>query len=471
MNDTIPTFGRSLGLKLILVCALVLLMGVPALFISSISYERSNRADEVTREVSARYGGAQAVMGPIMSVPYLEMGSNGTYNSGGEFILFAEDGGVDIENFETTIRKRSLFKVPTYQADVRFTSTFNPASAIAGSSDRIQLQWEDARILVALSDLRGLREDVYVRVPGQTPIKFSPARRNTPAVPPDVADQKYVAHPTSILDRGGMNFMQAKVGPLIKSGEEINFETSISINGSQRISALPFAQSTKVKLVSDWPHPGFDGQFPPISREISDEGFTANWSVPFIARGIPAYGKAKDINIAQMMQKPMTTKLVNPVNPYQTVNRALKYSIMFIGLVFLTYFLFEIAIGVRVHAAQYILIGLAQSIFYLLLLAFSEHIGFTGAFIIAALATIGATAGYAGAVFGGRQYIRRAAMVFSAVYGLLYALMRMEDFALMVGALTSFLAIAGTMYLTRNVNWYGKSLPTDQPSEAPVSST
>ena len=153
----------------------------------------------------------------------------------------------------------------------------------------------------------------------------------------------------------------------------------------------------------------------------------------------------------------MSVNLASTLSPYQTVNRSLKYSVLFIGLVFLAYFLFEVIVGVRVHPAQYILIGLAQSIFYLLLLAFSERIGFGAAFAISAGCTIGATAGYAGAVFGGREYIYRAGSVFLLVYGLLYCLMRVQDFALMIGALASFLAVALTMYLTRHIDWYGLS--------------
>jgi len=468
MNVSTSNLGRSLGLKLILVCFLVVLMGIPALFISAISYERSNRANEVTREVSDRYGGAQVVMGPIMTVPYLEVGADGAYAAGGEYVLFAEEGRADIENFKTTIKERSLFKVPTYQTDVRFSSVFNPKTVMAETSDPIKLVWNEARILVALSDSRGLREDVFVRGPGKKLAKFSPAGTNFPIQPVENVKTSFGTNSSSVINQGGLFFMQAKVGAQVNGTDKVSFETTLSINGSQRVSALPFAQSTKVGMVADWPHPGFDGRFPPTSREIRADGFTATWSVPFIARGIPAFGKASAINFRSLVDKPITTKLVNPVNPYQNVNRALKYAILFIGLVFLTYFLFEIAIGVRVHAAQYILIGLAQCIFYLLLLAFSEHVGFSVAFGIAALATVGATSGYAGAVFGGRQYIKRAAAVFGSVYALLYVLMRMEDFALMVGALTSFLAIAGTMYLTRNVNWYGKAQPVDQSPDDPL---
>ncbi|HFB54800.1 MAG TPA: cell envelope integrity protein CreD, partial [Hellea balneolensis] len=182
--------------------------------------------------------------------------------------------------------------------------------------------------------------------------------------------------------------------------------------------------------------------------------FSASWSIPFLARGIAAQGDAKALNVQKLSRRAMSVKLVNPDNPYQNVNRALKYAVLFIGLVFLAYFLFETLVAVKVHAAQYVLVGLAQCVFYLLLLAFGEQFGFTPAFLLAAGATIALTALYAGVVFG-RQYRLRAGVVFLATYGLLYVLMRMEDFALMVGALTAFVAIAFTMYLTRNISWYG----------------
>jgi inner membrane protein len=153
----------------------------------------------------------------------------------------------------------------------------------------------------------------------------------------------------------------------------------------------------------------------------------------------------------------MQVHFVSPLNPYQTVNRALKYAVLFIGLVFLAYFLMETLLGVRVHPAQYLLIGVAQAVFYLLLLAFAEHIGFTLAFVLSAVATVVLTAGYAGAVFG-RDLIWKSAGVFGAVYALLFVLMRIQDFALMVGALISFVAIAATLYLTRDMDWYGDKM-------------
>jgi inner membrane protein len=250
-------------------------------------------------------------------------------------------------------------------------------------------------------------------------------------------------------------YLSVPAADLVKSGDSFEAKVKLEIGGAKRFGVTPFAQSTTVSLSSDWADPGFEGGFPPDSREITQSGFTAEWSVPYLRRGIRAHGKAHRLAALTGADKVMTVQFVSTDNPYQTVNRALKYAVMFIGLVFIAYFLFEVIVDVRVHPAQYILIGLAQSIFYLLLLAFAERVGFTCAFLISAGATVAATAGYAGAVFGDRKYILRAGLVFALVYGLLYTLMRMQDFALMVGALASFVAISGTMYLTRNLDWYG----------------
>ncbi|RYY92350.1 MAG: cell envelope integrity protein CreD, partial [Alphaproteobacteria bacterium] len=147
--------------------------------------------------------------------------------------------------------------------------------------------------------------------------------------------------------------------------------------------------------------------------------------------------------------------LLNEASPYQSVERALKYAPMFIGLVFLTYFLFEVTIGKRAHPAQYILVGLAQVIFYMLLLAISEVLGFNTGFAIAAFATVAALSLYAGSVFASRVAMLKALGAFSVLYALIYVLLRQEDYALLVGSIASFLAIAGTMFMTRNLDWYG----------------
>jgi inner membrane protein len=216
---------------------------------------------------------------------------------------------------------------------------------------------------------------------------------------------------------------------------------------------LPFAKTTTFKASGDWPDPSFDGGFLPTDRKVDTHGFAAQWSVPFIARGVPATGGPD--SLSELGRGALGISFVEPANPYQSVSRSLKYAPMFIGLVFLAYFRFESMARRRVHPAQYVLIGLAQLIFYLLLLSIAEQVGFDLAFLISAGATVALISAYAGWVVERRRQGVIALAAFSTLYVLIYVLMRLEDFALLVGALTSFAAIAAVMYFTRGIDWYG----------------
>jgi len=416
----------SLGVKLIIVCALVLLMSIPAMFISYISYERSNRADEVTREVSQRYGGEQYISGPILVAPYVQTDVRGRIAESGNYVVFADKGYAAFSDIETSIRKRSLFKVPTYQGDGTLIGQFDKVPEKIPEAG-MSIDWNRAKIVVALSDVRGLKKDIEMTLPNGAVRTFEPANFDSSVnlfkgkngtEQAIITSKNYQAYGWMSQSQP-QTYLSVPAFDLVEKGQPFSVKVNMSLGGAKRLGVTPFAQSTTLR------------------------------------RGIRGQDKAHRLGALTGTDKIMTVQLVSMDNPYQIVNRALKYAVMFIGLVFIAYFLFEVIVGVRVHPAQYILIGLAQSIFYLLLLAFAERIGFTGAFFISAGATIAATAGYAGAVFGHRKYIARAGFVFTLVYGLLYTLMRMQDFALMIGAIASFMAIAGTMYLTRNMDWYG----------------
>jgi inner membrane protein len=209
-------------------------------------------------------------------------------------------------------------------------------------------------------------------------------------------------------------------------------------------------------MQGDWPSPGFDGGFLPITRTVTDHGFSADWSVPFIARGVRAEGQS-DI-ITGLDATALGVSFVEVADPYQSVNRSLKYEPLFLGLVFLSYFIFEVTAGKRVHPAQYILVGVAQTIFYLLLLSLAERIGFDFGFLVAGAATVILLSSNAGWIFASRLQGARALVIFTLLYGLIYMLLRLEDNALLVGAIASFLAVAATMYFTRSIDWYG-SIP------------
>ena len=457
-----PKPGSNLGLKLILICGLIVLMAIPAMFISYISYERAGRADDVTAEVSERYGGAQSVMGPILVAPYHVINKDGETIEAGDYITFAETGHVDFSDVKTTIRKRSLFKVPTYQGDGIISADFGPIPQLTNTAAApvtgMVINWDAAQLVISVTDVRGLKSDITITDDAGLTRRFEPAAAVfTQAVVAESVGRNHVATPQRrFTDTLPGRLMSVDASGFMSTDDNRAVKINLNLGGAQSLSVMPFARTTTARIKSDWADPGFSGAFPPVEREVTETGFDARWSVPRLARNMPASGLMHQLPLHEMSRAAMTVSFVETHSAYKTVNRALKYAVLFIGLVFLAYFLFEVIVGVSVHPAQYILIGLAQSIFYLLLLAFSEHIGFNAAFIIAAGATIAATAGYAGAVFGSRDFIIKTGVVFTLVYGLLFTLMRMQDFALMLGALTSFVAIAGTMYLTRKVNWYSR---------------
>jgi inner membrane protein len=231
---------------------------------------------------------------------------------------------------------------------------------------------------------------------------------------------------------------------------------AMRFSGAQRIALLSYGKTTHLAMHGDWPNPSFDGGFLPVHRTITPSGFSAEWSVPFIARGVRAEGPLESIRTLDSTA--LGVSFIELADPYQSVNRSLKYILLFLGLIFLSYFVFEVTTGKRVHPAQYILVGIAQIIFYLLLLSVAERIGFDFGFLIAGSATVVLLSLNAGWIFQSRLQAVRALIVFTLLYTLIYLLLRLEDNALLIGAIASFIAVAAAMYLTRSIDWYG-SLP------------
>jgi inner membrane protein len=463
--------ARSMGLKLLLVCALALVMSIPALFVFAILADRTNRAEEVTQELGELSGGPQTFLGPVLAVPYTAPGStnvqaappppmrDGTTTTAmaaapapgqlyrGVLVIFPVEGSATA-SVDSDVRQRSLFKVPVYRTALSFKSRFD-LTGVTGSVAGATYDWSRAELLVGASDARGAQADIV----------FDAGGRKVLAIPAaNVPEMGIEASTTTTRSRmpmaAGLRFFGAPA-QLAAPDAKFDVAATMSFSGAQRLAVLAFAKTTTFEAKGDWPDPSFDGGFLPTTRTVNDDGFSARWSVPFIARGVPAAGAPEAIS--RLGQTALGVSFIDPANPYQSVSRSLKYAPMFIGLVFLAYFLFESMARRRVHPAQYVLIGLAQIIFYLLLLALAERVGFDLAFALAAGSTVALISAYAGWVFESRRQGFIALVSFTALYTLIYVLMRLEDFALLIGALTSFAAIAGVMYFTRRIDWYGVS--------------
>lgn len=439
---------RSLGLKLLLVCALAFLMSIPALFVFGLLMDRTNRAETVAAEVGGLMGGPQTFMGPVIAVPYTRVVTEGlaARTDSGVWHVFPTTGRINAAT-ASEVRSRSLFKVPVYSADLDWTAQFDLSNAGAEAPRGAVLDWARAEVLVGASDPRGARADIQLSIGGRTlPATPSVVEPSTGLNAPESGRQPFPRGDGLKLFGGGLTEAD-RSGPLTVTG-------SAAFTGARRIALLAFAGTTEATLRGDWKSPSYNGGFLPAVQETPTAGgFAANWSVPYVARGVPAEGGSDAL--MRLGATEMAVSFVEPANPYQSVSRSLKYAPMFIGLVFLAFFLFETTTGRRVHPAQYILIGMAQVIFYMLLLSIGEHLGFDGAFMIAAAATVALISAYASWTFESRAQGLRALAAFTFLYGLIYVLMRLEDYALLVGAFASFAAIAAVMYFTRRVDWYG----------------
>jgi len=437
---------RSMGVKLIVVCGLAVSMTIPGLFVRGLVKDRTERAAEVVRQISEYAGGQQTFLGPTLAIPYksaLPLAANSSQR--GTYLIFPTTASATLKT-ATEERRRSLFKVPVFRADVTLDATFDLADAPVAAPQGAELDWSRAEIIVGVSNARGALADATLTANGKT-ATLVPAE-----ITPDLtigADQN---------SRLRLTLFGTRIEALARPNTHFTVTSSLQFSGAQRIAVLSYGKTTHLSIQGDWPNPGFDGGFLPIARKLTQGAFSADWSVPFIARGVRAEGPGDSFNGLETTA--LGTSFIELADPYQSVSRAQKYLLLFVGLVFLSYFVFEVATGKRVHPAQYVLVGVAQIIFFLLLLSLAERLGFDWSFLLAGAATVALLSVNTAWVFSSRSQGLKALATFTLLYVLIYLLLRVEDNALLIGALASFLAVAATMYFTRKIDWYSP-LATD----------
>lgn len=437
--------SRSMGVKLIVVCGLALVMTIPMFFVEGLVDDRTKRAAEVVGEVSGHVGGQQTFLGPTLAIPYnVPPQSSGESAKHGVYLVFPARASAMVKT-STEERRRSLFKVPVFQADLRMDATFDLTGVPSAAPQGAELDWTRAEIEVGVSDARGALADAMLTTDGKTST-FAPA---------EIAED--ISFGGDQSQHWKLTLFGAKAGAIAKPDAQFSVSSALRFSGAQRIAMLAYGKTTNLMVQGEWPNPGFDGGFLPVKRDVSNHGFTAEWSVPFIARGVRAEGPGT--SITGLDATALGVSFIEVADPYQSVNRSLKYILLFLGLIFLSYFVFEVTTGKRVHPAQYILVGIAQIIFYLFLLSIAERIGFDLGFLIAGTSTVILLSANTAWIFSSRAQGIRAFAIFSLLYGLIYMLLRLEDNALLVGAIASFLAVAAAMYFTRGINWYSP-LPT-----------
>lgn len=457
----------SLGLKLLLVCLLVLVMGIPLLIVGGLVGERQARANQVTAEIGSQAGGPQVVGGPMLLVPYQRtVDSTDDQNrtvrrvERGSYVVFAEQGTADTA-LTVTDRRVGIYRAAIYNAVTDFDASFTPEEAVSGVDRSYQLDWPKARVVMFVSDSRAIRDAAELRFADGTTQTFEPVSDLSLATPqPETYSRPGVFSTPSIPLPSNLVAFAAPAG-LATGPRDFTVETRLNLTGAQRFSVAAFAQDTTATIRGDRKDVRAEGFFQSNEAlETTNEGFTVSWRVPFVARGVEKAADLNSFNLGLAAARDMAVSFVSSDDIYRGVSRAVFYGIMFIGIVFLATLIFEAVSGRKAHPAQYILVGLAQCVFYLLLLSITEIIGFNVAFLIAAAATVTLLAYYAGVSFQSSQVGLRAFFGLAVLYGAMYVLMTLEDYALFAGSALAFSVLAATMFATRKIDWYGRGVAT-----------
>jgi inner membrane protein len=443
---------HSATARLLIMSVLTAALLVPVGLVYSTVQERASRRDSAVNEISGTWGGRQTLSGPVLTVPYVY---STTDHAGArrEVTAFAHmlPRELDVNGaLDTSRRRRGIFDVVVYRGEFTVRGRFRPGSLdwVKPAAERVD--WSAATVSVGLSDPRGLsRRTVLTWRTREVPFEGSV---------PNVG-----------LFASGIH---ARLGETTApaADADIPFSFMLSVNGTHDFRLLPAAAETTVALRASWLHPSFTGGPLPEQWEAAGQGFSARWRVPDFGRTYAARWVGHDINPEQLQSRAAASAfgvaLIQPVDIYQQAERAVKYAVLFIVLTFLMFFLWEILQATLLHPVQYAFVGFALCVFYLLLVSISEHFGFNVAYAVSSMAIVLLIGGYARAVLRGRRQALSVTAALCALYGFLYLLLQLEDFALLAGSVGLLLILAALMYATRRMDWYEIRLGGRQPGDA-----
>jgi inner membrane protein len=429
--------------RLIVMGFILLVLLIPLSMVQAIVSERSVRRDSVATDVSSTWGASQVLAGPMLTVPYeyTVAENDGRARQVVGRATFLPDTLSVQGPLTSDVRRRGLFKVVVYRADLSLSGRFAAPDMSAVVRGPVRPLLDEASVSIGVADPRGVR---------RATLNWNGSDRR---LEPGIADVALAA--TGLHAR-------VNLSEPVASGS-IPFSIAMELNGSHDFRIVPAGNDTSATLTSTWPHPGFIGTSPQ-QQTVQDSGFNAVWNVSYFGRGFPRGWSDAGVDREKMRNQAAASafgvSLVQPVDIYQQAERSVKYAALFIVLTFVVFFLFEVVRARLLHPVQYVFVGFALCVFYLLLTSLSEHFGFDRAYSAAAIAITLLISMYSVFVLDGLKEGAVVGTSTAALYGFLYLLLRLEDYALLAGSLGLFVALALVMLLTRKVNWYELRLGT-----------
>ena len=416
----------KLFFKAIIIFVMAFFLWIPTNLIREVIRERENRQKEAIEEVSSKWAGRQTITGPILVVPYNGTVNGITYQK--KYAWFLADQ-LDINSsVAPQKRHRGIYDVVVYQGDISMTAKFNEIKIGQVNTAPANFLWSEAKLVLQISDLaKGINEEIFIKWK-DTSILCQPWSESTP----NIGDALYA--PVRLTQ---------EVATAVNT-----FTVNFSLHGSQQLMFSPASRETRIQMKGSWPDPSFTGLKLPEAPNDSDTSINVKWK--YLNRTTPMVWNDQFINL---QSSAMGANLIIPVDGYDKTERSVKYSLLCIMLTFAAFFLIETIYKRNLHLIQYGLAGLALVLFYTLLLSISEYLGFNLAYLIASMATIGLVTWFVGSIMKSGKLATFIGFVLAVVYGYIFTIIQLQDYALLMGSIGLFIALGIIMYFSRKLQW------------------
>ncbi|MEW7280554.1 cell envelope integrity protein CreD [Aquimarina sp. 2201CG1-2-11] len=434
--------ATSITVRMLMVGILILVLLIPLSYIKSLIQERAYRQEEVVKEINQKWGNEVLLYGPVLKVPYQTHSQKKTWDDKTKSYIkenittvrhaFFFPNTLDIKaNVASETLGRSIYESVVYTADMDIKGSFIQPNFETQDIKAKDILWNKATVIINSTNLKGIRSNLELSLGTDT---YPLQSRYTQNSYTNTLETKFL-----------------KEGSLPKENS-IDFSLHLKINGSEQLRFIPVGRETNVAMTSNWASPSFDGNYLPDTKtkEISENGFKANWKVLQINREFEQefFGELPHINAAAF-----GVKLLIPVDEYQKSERAAKYGYLVIALTFLVFFLIQTISKVHIHPFQYLMIGLALTMFYTLLVSISEHSSFLKAYLISGFAVVTLISIYSKAILKSYKFMSFIAVSLAALYTFIFVIIQLENYALLVGSIGLFLILGTIMMVSRKIDW------------------
>ncbi|HHX3158239.1 TPA: cell envelope integrity protein CreD [Klebsiella pneumoniae] len=416
----------------------IVLLSLPLMMVSELINERADYRSEVVDAIEQSTSGSQKLAGPLIAIPITEtltrMENQKEVNYQRSWVYYWLPESLAVTGKQTVESRRvGIYSGQVWHNALQIKASFDPLRLAALRKTNIVLG--QPRLVVSVGDARGIGAIHAPEVNG-----------NVLSVEPGLGISG---------DGAGIHM---PMPALAEDNKPLEIAFSLDLNGTGEFSLVPLGRNSELQLTSNWPHPGFLGSFLPTQREVSAAGYRAHWQSSWFANDMGSYFK-DDMEIPWSRLPAFSADVMSLADQYQLTDRATKYAILLIGLTFMAFFVFESLTRRPLHPMQYLLVGLSLVLFYLVLLALSEHIGFTAAWLAASLSGAVMNGIYLQAVLRGWRNSLLFVAALLLLDGVMWFLLHSEDSALLLGTGVLALALSVLMFLTRRVDWYALSLP------------